>query len=174
MEQPKTFTAVCAEFVDNPLWSFHFMVPDDITKHFVGQNENRVIVVLNGKTKLHRALMPDGNGGYYIMLNKELRKKLNLSAGLELFVEMGPDVSVYGLPMPEEMSELMAIDEEGDKLFHALTRGKQRSLLYIIGKPKRSETRLQKAVVVLEHLKTWNGKLDFKQLNEDFKNARKL
>ena len=76
--------------------------------------------------------------------------------------------------MPEETSELMAIDEEGDKLFHALTQGKQRSLLYIIGKPKRSETRLQKAVVVLEHLKTWNGKLDFKQLNEDFRNARKL
>ena len=63
----------------------------------------------------------------------------------------------------------MEQDEEADKYFHQLTPGKQRSLLHIIAKPKREETRLKKAVVITEYLKTNKGKLDFTALNLAFK-----
>ena len=71
--------------------------------------------------------------------------------------------------MPEEMEVLLAQDEEADRYFHQLTPGKQRSLLHIIGKPKTEATRLKKAIVITEYLKTNRGKLDFKELNLAFK-----
>ena len=88
--------------------------------------------------------------------------------------QMEKDESKYGIPMPEEMQEALYMDPEADQLFHKLTPGKQRSLLYIIGKPKSSNKRIEKAIVILEHLKTQGGKVDFKQLNIDFKEANRL
>ena len=67
--------------------------------------------------------------------------------------------------MTEELAELLAQDEEGNRLLHALTPGKIRTLLYIVGQPKTSDTRLHRALVVVEHLKANKGKIDYKQLN---------
>ncbi len=74
--------------------------------------------------------------------------------------------------MPKELEELLLIDEEGDYFFHQLTPGKQRTLLHIIGQPKRSDTRIKKAIVVVEYLKSARGKLDFKALNQAFKDYK--
>ena len=95
-----------------------------------------------------------------------------MQVGSKVQVSLQPDESKYGMPMPEEMDELLKIDDEANQYFHALTKGKQRSLLYIIGKPKNSDTRLNKAIVVTEHLKRWNGKLDFAILNQEFKDYK--
>ncbi|MBK8504974.1 MAG: hypothetical protein IPL46_23810 [Saprospiraceae bacterium] len=38
--------------------------------------------------------------------------------------------------MPEELGELLQMDDKANDLFHALTAGKQRNLLFIVGKPK--------------------------------------
>ena len=70
------------------------------------------------------------------------------------------------------MKELLLLDPEAEHVFHKLTIGKQRSLLYVIGQPKTSEARLKKAIVITEYLKLTGGKLDFKDLNEAFKQAR--
>ena len=39
----------------------------------------------------------------------------------------------------------------------------------MIGKSKTSDTRLKKAIVISEYLKQVNGKIDFKQLQQAFK-----
>ena len=101
----------------------------------------------------------------------QLQKKLSLSVGDEVQVSIVPDKSKYGLPMPEELQAIFDMDAEGDKVFHTLTPGKQRTLLHLVGKPKSSEIRIKKAMVVVDYLKEVNGKLDFKQLNEAFKRA---
>jgi uncharacterized protein YdeI (YjbR/CyaY-like superfamily) len=118
--------------------------------------------------------MPRGDGTHFININKELRDQLKLRVGMEVTATLQKDESKYGLPIPEELQELLIQDPEGDRLFHALTPGKQRSLIYIVGKPKQSETRIKKAVVLIEHLKANLGKIDFKRLNEDMKAANKM
>ena len=77
------------------------------------------------------------------------------------------------MPLPEELKTAWDLDEDGSTLFHSLTMGKQRSLVHLIGKPKSSEIRIRKALTMLEYLKSVNGNLDFKDLNEAFKNANK-
>ena len=85
-----------------------------------------------------------------------------------LDIELLKDESKYGIPMPEEFQELLYQDEEGNDLFHALTAGKQRSLLHIIGTVKSPDIRIRKGMIMLNHLRSNNGKLDFRQLNQDF------
>ena len=167
------FIAVLAKF-DSPLWGFHVKVPEVVTAHFLKEKKKRVVCTLNGSTTFQAALMPNRNGYHFININKETRDKLKLRIGSEVQVELKKDESKYGLPLPEEMEVLLQQDPEGDQLFHALTPGKQRTLLYLIGKPKRSETRLKKAVVIIEHLKANLGKVDFRRLNEDMKAANRI
>lgn len=156
----------------NAVYGYHVMVPQDIKDWFLNQEIKRVICTVNEDFTWHAALMPKGSGQYFILLNSEIRKKKLLDVGSDVNVSLTEDDSKYGIPLPEEMEELLYQDPEGEKVFHSLTMGKQRSLLHLIGKPKSSQKRLEKALVILEHLKNREGDLDFKILNEDFKNNR--
>jgi len=77
------------------------------------------------------------------------------------------------MPLPDELKTAWELNPEGYAIFHTLTMGKQRSIVHIIGTPKSSEIRINKALTILEYLKTVNGNLDFKELNEAFKLANK-
>ena len=152
-------------------WNFTIEVPLEIANQFIAKDNRRVICTLNEAHEFHAALMPNGNGGFFIIINSEIRKKLKLGETAALLVQLKKDKSKYGIHLPEEMEELLLVDEAGSHFFHQLTPGKQRSLLHIIGKPKSAAIRLKKAVVVLDFLKTNNGKLDFKLLNIAFKES---
>lgn len=162
------FTALLENFNSN-LWGYHISVPELIAKVFLEKGGRRVVCRLNDGVEFQCALMPKGDGSYFININKKLRDKLGLKLGMQVQASLRKDDSEYGLPMPEELAELLKQDEDGNVLFHALTPGKQRTLLYIAGSPKTSDTRLRRAIVVIEHLKANGGKVNFRQLNEDMK-----
>lgn len=129
------------------------------------KNPTRVIVTINGAGDIHSGLMPDGKGDFFITVSKEVRERFGLACGEEVNLAITPDDSDYGMPLPIEVAELWATDEHAKQVFHELTPGKQRGLIYIIGKPKGLNTRIKKAVQVHEYLKSVNGKLDYKELN---------
>lgn len=163
------FEGIIDYLPNDNIYGHHIIVPEVVKEYFFKKKIKRLLCTLNGMHEFPCALLPKGGGIYYILINAEIRKKFGLQLGSKVQVALEPDESKYGMPMPEEMSELLKIDEEANELFHALTKGKQRSLLYVIGKPKNTNTRLNKAIVVTEHLKRMNGKLDFKILHQDFK-----
>lgn len=165
---PIEFTTQLDNF-NSSLWGYHIPVPEPVARLFTDQGDRRVVCRLNDAVEFQCALMPKGDGSYFININKKLRDKLGLKPGMAVQASLRRDESRYGLPMPEEFEELLKQDEEGDQLFHALTPGKQRSLLYIAGSPKTSDTRLRRAIAIIEHLKTNDGKLNFRQLNEEMK-----
>lgn len=157
---------------NNQLYDLYFPVSEDVWEYFIKQqNTRRIICTFNNSLIKHCALQPDGNGQYYILINKEDQKQLKVGYGDAIHVEIKEDTSKYGYPICPEMEELLIQDPDGSEAFHSLTPGKQRGLLHIIGKPKTSDTRLKKAFVVLEYLKENNGNLDYKELNQAFKNA---
>ena len=163
------FKAEVTKFYESPLWAGHIIVPEDLSEHFIQQKIKRVVCTLNEDFEFQCALMPKGGGVYFINLNKEILKKLKLKIGSEVSIKLKEDKSKYGMPLPEEFEELMKIDDELNEVFHRLTPGKQRTLLHMIGKPKTSDTRLKKAIVISEYIKQVNGKIDFKQLQQAFK-----
>lgn len=163
------FTSILEKF-DGNLWGHHIIVPDENYQHFA-KTDKRVICKINDLVEFHCALMPKGDGQYFINLNKEIRKKLGVNIGEKVTVNLRKDESEYGMPMPEELQGLLLIDDEGNHYFQQLTKGKQRTLIHLVGKMKHTDTRLKKAVVIVDYLKEVEGKLDFKELNMAFKMA---
>jgi hypothetical protein len=132
-------------------------------------NIRRVVCTINGELSFQCSLMPNGKGQYYISVNKENRTRLGIEPGDRVHVELQRDQSKYGLPMPEELQAVLDDDPEGDKLFHALTNGKQRTLLYFVGKQKDIDRRIDSALIILEHLKDNDGKIDYRKLYHELK-----
>ena len=164
-----TFRTQLEKFNSN-LWTFHFAVPDEAAVPFLGNKSRRVICKINEKIEFQCALMPKGDGSFFINLNKKHRDTLGCSLGDPLTAELRADESEYGLPMPDELREIFKLDDEASHLFHALTPGKQRTLLHIISTVKNSDLRISRALTVIDHLRRNHGKIDFKKLGEAFKN----
>ncbi len=158
----------------NKLWGAHFEVPEKVAKQLVEGQDRRVVCTLNESVEYQCALLPHGNGTFVISVNKKLRDQLRMKFGMEVEVRLKKDRSEYGLPMPEELQELLRQDRDADKLFHALTIGKQRTLLYIIGKGNDTEKRLSSANAIIRHLKENSGKINYKQLGVSLRIPQKL
>lgn len=150
------------------MWDYRLEIPHEMASRFIDGSDRRIICTINGKTSIHTSLMPSGEA-FFIMINKKLRDQLKLAAGSEVMVKLEKDSSEYGMEMPEEFATLLDQDHEGSEYFHALTPGKQRTLIYTVGKVKNPDSRLNKALAILFHLKEHSGKLDFKILNQTIK-----
>lgn len=128
----------------------------------------RVVCTINGTETFQCALLPSG-GDFVIVVNKAKRGKLRIADGDKITVELKTDDSKYGLPMPAELKEVLKQDPAGNKLFHSLTAGKQRSMLYFIGKVKDVDRRIHTALIFIEHLKTNEGKIIGDKLQEELR-----
>ena len=155
--------------MNSAVYGHYVEVPYSITKAFLAINQKRVVAVFNEIETTHTALIAHSDGFHFINVNQSIHKKIGATLGKSLHIKLNEDTSDYGIVVPIEFEELIYQDSEGDRYFHQLTPGKQRSLIYIIAKPKSSELRITKAVIILNYLKSSQGKLDFKELNEALK-----
>jgi len=159
---------------DTNLYYNHIKVPSHIYAKYKAAAVKRIVFTLNGQESNHGAFIPIGDGTFFIITSKKLLNSHRLVIGDTVSVSIEPDTSKYGMPMCNEMKELILQDTEGGKLLHALTPGKVRSLLYHANKYKSSEKRLEKSIIIVEHLKSNGGKLDWPMLNEAFKQGLKF
>lgn len=162
---------------ESKIYQTHVVVPNEIASHFLADGTKRVVAMLiaeNMSVEYQCGLIPRGKGKTVIMVNKDYRTKLNIDAGSKVIVQLRKDDSEYGLEMPEELAELLKQDTEGDRLFHTLPEGKQRTLLYIVSSMKNPTRRIERAIAVVEHLKAREGKIDYRQLNNDLKVSKRF
>ncbi len=157
------------EMFSEGLYVRHFKIPNKIVDKLSKDGKKRILCTVANHPYFHAAFMPDGKGGFYIMLNKEKEKNFKLVLGQSYKLSLEKDNSKYGMHLPEEFEELLYQDPEGEAIFETLTDGKKRNLIHLVAVPKTSKTRLKKAVVILDYLKDVNGKLDFKELMQAFK-----
>jgi hypothetical protein len=167
------FTTPLEKF-EKSLYPYHVKVPYEIYQSYTQIKIKRILVSFNGGTQVHNAFLSNGDGVKYIKLNKETMKEKDLKVGDMLLVVIEEDKSIYGAPIAHEMKELLMQDEEGERLFHKLTAGKIRSLLFKINGYKTIEKRIETSIITLEHLKANSGKLDWKMLNEAIKMGFKI
>lgn len=156
------------EKFNSDLWWYHIKVPEEISSALLEDKSRRVRCTLNDQIEYPCALMPSG-GIWFVNVNKQVRSKLGLVLQQEIKVDLVKDHSEYGMDVPEELEVLLEQDEEGKQYFEKLTKGKQRSLIYIVSKVKNTNSRLNKALAIVHHLKESQGKLDFKGLQMTIK-----
>jgi hypothetical protein len=168
MPKPVKFKTELVKSDSGSGWHF-ILVEEKIAKRLAFTDKfRRVICSINKGEPFQCALMPWGDK-YFIIVNKTKRDAVGIVEGDVVSVVLERDESRYGLPMPEELREVMNQDPEGDKLFHALTAGKQRSMLYFIGQIKDIDKRIHAALVLMEHLKENDGKIIDSKLSQEWK-----
>lgn len=160
----KQITTTLQKF-DPKLFGYHFPIPVDVAKSFIEGMNRRVICNVNNQHQMQSALMPYSDG-FFILINQNIVKKLGIGINDEVSLILEKDNSEYGHEMPETFQMLLDQDEEGSQYFEQLTPGKKRSLIYLVGKVKNIDSQLNKALAILDHLKTEQGVLDFKKLNQ--------
>lgn len=168
MVKPAKFNAVLTKSPVESGWHF-IPVKAKIGKRFEQENgSRRVVCTINSAESFQCALIPWGEI-FTIIVNKSKRDKLGIAAGDKVSIELAADESKYGLPMPEELQEVLDQDPEGDQLFHLLTPGKQRSILYFVGKVKDIDKRIHTALIFIDHIKKNNGKILPQELQDELK-----
>jgi hypothetical protein len=169
MQKPITFKSHTFKPNNQP-WYFAVFVPQSKVKTLIAQQSFRILCTINKNHQYQAALIHNGDGNYFILINKSLQKKAGIMLGDEVQVTIEKDTSDYGLPMPTEFEMVLEQDGQGQQLFEQLTPGKKRTLLFIVGKPKSSDLRIRNSIAVIEHLKNNGGKIVFKQLQSDIRN----
>lgn len=165
------FEAVLQNF-NTRLWSYHVKIPLAIALEYLANDHKRVIVSINGDEGHHMGIMPAGDDVYFLNMNAEIRKKHRMEEGSQVEISLKPDTSKYGMPMPEEFDAVLDADEDFSNYFDRLTPGKKRNLIYIVNKVKNSDKRIEKSLIIADHLNHFNGKIDFKILNAALKRGR--
>lgn len=132
----------------------YFHVPEpigaELKEAFGGR---RAICTLSTGFEFHCAVMPRKSGGHTITVGKKLRKRGALEAGEMYEIVLSRDESEYQMEMPEELKAVLETDPEAMTRFKALTPGKQRGIMHLVGEAKRVDTRINRALKVVENLK---------------------
>ncbi|WP_162340125.1 DUF1905 domain-containing protein [Cyclobacterium salsum] len=147
------------------LWQYHLPVPEEVVRELTREGNKRIICTLNDSHTFSAALMKCQDY-WFVLVNKKIKTTLRLNPESLVQVSLTSDFSEFGHSLPEPLQLLLEQDELFSKHFYALTKGKQRSLVYLTGKVKNPQSQLNKALAIMTHLKETGGELNFKQLNE--------
>ena len=160
------------EKFEEGLYKYHIKVSDSITETVSSwRKDKRVSISLPNVPNFQAAIMQK-HGIHYIMLNQQRRKLIGKELGEEITCTLEKASNDIGISIAPEIQAAFDLDKKAEKYFKQLTPGKQRSLLHIIEKIKNSQLRIDRSLIIAEHLKQNLGKLDFKQLNASFKSSR--
>ena len=131
----------------------YIRVEEQIADAFHEKKVRRVLCRINGHPPLHSALIRRKPGETYIFLGKKHLRNLQIQAQDRVTAELEEDTSPYQFDMPEEFEEVLASDEEAQRIFESLTPGNQRSLIYLVSAVKSSNKKIDRALKIAESLK---------------------
>ena len=156
--------------VDSKVWGRVLWVPfEDIAP--IKALGKRFIIELNQAHVYHGAWMPTAAGECYFYINSRVEKKLGLIDGDLVSINLYEDHSEFGIPMLEVFREVLDQDEFGWEHFRQLTPGAQRNLIHFVQNVKSQEIQVRRALVVVDHLRSQQGTIDYKLLNAEVKAA---
>lgn len=145
---PKTYT------LEKFSSGMHYILLDTKTVATITQNNNtRAICKLNNTIEFHCAIMPKKEGGYFVNIGSAICKKLQLKLGDTVTATFTIDTTEYQFEIPEELQEVLATDHDASNIFHALTKGNQRGLIYLVMQVKTSNKRIERSLKIAEQLK---------------------
>lgn len=158
------------KFPDNGLgYMYHIIIPDAVADAAYFNRSRRVQMFFGNKGPVPAGIKKSKEY-YFILISKDLMKSWDLQTTSSFTIKIAPDKSELGLEVPVEFQMIMDTDEEASIYFKKLSPGKQRALLQIIIKIKNEHLRLERSMIILEHVRLNRGKVDFRMLLDAFKN----
>jgi hypothetical protein len=112
----------------------------------------RLLCTVNGKVTFSCGILPRTSGGGLIMFSKKHMQAAGCKPGDRVKVKLVEDKSEYGMPMSEELAEVLKQDPYGKERFDKLTPGKQRNILHYVNTVKSSQLRVERAIKLIANL----------------------
>ncbi len=132
----------------------HFITLDDKTVQSLTKDGNRrVICKMNREVAFHCAILKKSEGGSFINVGLSICKKLKLELGSKVTATFQIDKTGYQFNMPEEFEEVLSTDLAASTIFHSLTEGNQRGLIYLVAQVKSSDKKIERALKIAEKIK---------------------
>ena len=133
----------------------HYILLDKKTVAPLTKNGNRrVLCRLNDQLEFHAALMPKKEGGFFVNIGSAYCKQLKIRKGTTVTARFSIDTTPYQFEMPEELQEVLSTDEEANAVFHSLTEGNQRGLMYLVTQVKSTDKRIERALKIAAKIKS--------------------
>ncbi|HEX8437943.1 YdeI/OmpD-associated family protein [Archangium sp.] len=124
-------------------WTF-VMVPAAVSKALGSRGRIPVQGTVNERP-LQGSLMPDGEGGHFLVVNKALRDAAGVDVGDSVEVVLRVDTAERRVEVPPELAEALATDAEAQRTFEAFSYSHQKEYADWVGEAKKAETRLSRA-----------------------------
>lgn len=132
----------------------HYLQLDKKTALALTRHGNkRAICTINGAVSFHCAIMNKKEGWHFINVGLSVCKKLGIKKGAKVTATFTPDTTKYQFDMPEELQEVLQTDPEASRIFHSLTEGNQRGLIYLVGQVKSVDKKIERALKIATRLK---------------------
>lgn len=132
----------------------HFITLDINTASKVTKLGNkRLICTLNETESFHCAIVKRKDGTYLVHIGLKICNKLKLKLGASVTARFEIDTTAYQFEMPEELAEVLRTDPEANQIFHQLTAGNQRGLIYLVTQVKSTDKRIERALTIATGLR---------------------
>ena len=90
------------------------------------------------------SVFPNGEGGHYLMLNKEMQKGASLEAGDRARLTLRIDPKMGTLEPPDDLAKALSGHERAKAAFEDLSHSHKKEYLDWISEAKRPETRARR------------------------------
>lgn len=127
-------------------------LPEDVAEALGAKGNLRVEGTVNG-VPFRLALHKPKRGGFFLLVGKPFRQQLGSSAAGVVDVEIWVDPRPNQVDLPKELEAALAQEAGIREAFEReLTAGRRRSLAHYVNSAKTEETRIKRALEILEHM----------------------
>ena len=97
-------------------------------------------------------LLPTGDGRWFVAVSKAKIKAAQTTFGGWVHVDLAVDKSKYGMPIPDDLQDMLDDDPEFLKRFDAMLPGKRRGMIHHIASAKTDATVAKRILKLMQEL----------------------
>jgi uncharacterized protein YdeI (YjbR/CyaY-like superfamily) len=146
----RSFRAVL-ERDNTPLKWTIVRIPFDVERVWGVRSQLRVKGEINGFA-FRTSLFPNGRGGHYLLVNKQMLKGGQASAGAAAHFHLEPDTEKRQTVVPVELERALAEDRALLRWFRGLNESTRKNAALWVGAVKSTEARERRAMQLAERL----------------------
>jgi hypothetical protein len=123
----------------NGAWT-RLQIPFDVYACYGTRGRVSVTGTING-FEFQSSLFPDGEGGFHMMVNKQMQREAGVKPGDVVDVVMRLDAGQRSVAVPADVEAAMKLDKEAQAGFHKMTPSARKEYVDWITSAKQQETR---------------------------------
>ena len=134
----------------NGAWTI-LQIPFDVYAHYGTRGRVSVRGTING-SEFQTSIFPDGEGGFNMMVNKNMQREAKAKPGDVVKVVMQMDVEQREVAVPDDVQAAMKLNKEAQAGFAKMSPAAQKEYLDWITSAKQQQTRerlIEKAIPMI-------------------------